>query len=165
MGGKKMGLFGFGKKWDEEKDRSSKSKMRALFDKAVEDGSTYQIVYAFNVDVSNMNYVVARKTTYTYKSIIIGFRESDMSLIMLDTVPEFDLYAEPKKYTPDNLKKVKKNFSGEYCLYKEGGMMADYDIFSVAEIYDDEELFAYLKQTEELKEFDEFWKHFTKACK
>ncbi len=155
-----MGLFG--KKWDLEKDKANRAKMQNLFNELVEDKEGYKLVYGFNVDVKNMNYVVMRKTTYTYKSIVVGYRESDMSIITIDTVPEFDVHGDIKKYTPQDLRKAKRTFSGEYCLYKQGGMMAGYDAFSVAEIYDEDELFAYLKQEDEAKDFAKFWKKFPK---
>lgn len=157
-----MGLFGK-KKWDEEKDAANKAKLHALFEKAVDDHEGYKVIYAYNEDVKTMNFVVARKTTYTYKSIALGFRESDMSIVLVDTVPELDAYGEVKKFTPADLKKAKRAINGEYYLYKKGGMMAGYEAFTFADQYDDENLFAYMSQKAELDEFETFWKKFREA--
>lgn len=157
-----MGLFGK-KKWDTEKDAINKAKMHALFKKAVPDHEGYHVIYVYNEDVKNMNYVVLRSTTYTYKSIALGFRESDMSIVMVDTVPEFDAYGEIKKFTPADLKKAKREMNGEYYLYKKGGIMAGYEAFAFADIYDDEKILAYMSQKEELDKFEAFWKKFCAA--
>ena len=71
-----MGLFGKKKKaWDEGRIQENKAKMRALFEQVVEDAAGYQLVYAYSSSIKTSNYILARKTTYTYTSLIVGFRE------------------------------------------------------------------------------------------
>ena len=86
-----MGLFGKKKKaWDEGRIQENKAKMRALFEQVVEDAAGYQLVYAYSSSVKTSNYILARKTTYTYTSLIVGFREADMSIVILQTTPELE---------------------------------------------------------------------------
>lgn len=92
-----MGLFGKKKKaWDEGRIQENKAKMRALFEQVVEDAAGYQLVYAYSSSVKTSNYILARKTTYTYTSLIVGFREADMSIVILQTTPELEGCSDPE---------------------------------------------------------------------
>lgn len=159
-----MGLFKKKKKeWDTVKSNENKNKMKILFNKAVKDHEGYKLLYAYNEDVKNMNYVIVRKITYTYKSIILGYRESDMSIVLVSTTPEFDDYAEPEVYTRDNVKKTKNAFG--HVIYKKGGFMAGYVQFIVDDYYDNEEVFPYINQENEIEGWKNFWKEFGKNNK
>lgn len=87
-----MGLFGLGKKkeWDIEKSNANKEKMRELFNQTVENGEEYQIAYGFGLNIKNSDYLLAKKTTYQYTSLIIGYREKDMTIAMVQTTPELE---------------------------------------------------------------------------
>lgn len=156
-----MGLFGFGKiKWDEEKSDANKAKMKSLFSEAVEDGETYKIAYGFGLNIKNSNYIVARKRTYKYTSLIIGYRESDMSIAVLQTTPELEGCSEPEIFKRDDIKKAKIAV-GEYTIYHKGGMMAGYTSFSV--IKDNhEDYLLYCHQEDEANDFSEFFKMYSK---
>ncbi|MEG0469286.1 MAG: hypothetical protein RR531_01780 [Longicatena sp.] len=158
-----MGLFGIGKKkeWDLEKSNENKKRMHTLFHQVVEDADTYEILYAYTSDVKTSNYVIARKTTYLYGSLILGYRTSDMSIVLVDTSPELDGCGEPRIYKRSDLKKV-KIVQGQFTLYNQGGIMAGYTQFCVANNYD-EDYFAYVEQTEEAAKFDEFWPIYMKG--
>ena len=54
------------------------------------DGDTWKIVYGYGLNIKTSDYIIARKTTYTYTSLIIGYRESDMSIALLQTTPELE---------------------------------------------------------------------------
>lgn len=160
-GGKKMGFFGFGKKkWDVEKSDSNKARMRVLFNQAVEDGDSYKVVYGFSLDVRRSNYIVASKVKYEYTSLIIGYRESDMSIVILQTIPELEGASEPEFYKKTDIKKA-KIAAGQYTIYHQGGMMAGYTSFSVIED-NDEHYLVYCDQNTEAKEFELFWKSYSK---
>ncbi len=155
-----MGWFGKKKEWDLQKSDANKNKLRALFNGVMEDGDSWNIIYGFSEDISTTGYVIVRKTTYTYASLIIGYRESDMSLVVIETTPELDACGEPTLYTRDAIKKTKITM-GAYVLYKQGGMMAGYTSFSAQEGNDDKYL-AYIYQPEEMKRFNEFFKGYGK---
>ncbi len=154
-----MGLFGFGKKkWDFEKSDANKLRMRELFNGVVEDGDSYDIAYGFSLDIARSNYIVARKVTYEYASLIVGYRESDMSIVLVQTTPELEGCSEADYFKREDIKKAKIAM-GQYTLYHKGGMMAGYTQFSVIED-NDEKYMVYCEQTEEVKKFDAFWKKY-----
>ncbi len=156
-----MGFFGlFKKKWDEEKSDKNKATMKALFNNAVPESESYQVVYGFGLDIIKSNYIVMRKTTYEYTSLIIGYRESDMSIVILQTTPELEGCSEPQYFKRDEIKKAKIT-TGEYTIYHQGGMMAGYTQFSVVE-ENDENFLVYCHQVEEAKQFNQFWKDYCK---
>lgn len=157
-----MGLFGFGKKkeWDLERSNQNKAKLRALFNSVVSDGDTWNVLYGYTEDVKNMNYVLARKTTYTYGSLIIGYRESDMSIALVETIPELDACSDEPKFFNKNAIKKAKIVLGMYTIYHQGGIMAGATQFSaIAE--NDEKFLAYVYQPEEFNAFEAFFKRFS----
>ncbi|PIE98646.1 MAG: hypothetical protein CR988_02255 [Treponema sp.] len=154
-----MGLFGFGKKeWDEEKSDSNKARMKELFSRTVENSESYTVVYGFGLNVKNSNYIVARKVTYQYTSLIIGYRESDMSVVLLQTTPELEGCSEPEVFKRDEIKKAKVTM-GQYTIYHQGGLMAGYTQFSVIED-NNEDYLVYCHQKEETDKFQQFWKKY-----
>lgn len=156
-----MGLFGFGKtKWDEEKSDVNKNKMKELFCSKVEDGESYKIAYGFGLNIENSNYIMVRKKTYQYTSLIIGYRESDMSIVMVQTTPELEGCSEPKMFKKGEIKKA-KIAAGEYAIYHAGGIMAGYTSFSVISD-NDENYLVYCHQEEVADEFKGFFKRFSK---
>ncbi len=155
--------MGFFKKkaMDATRVAENKAKMRALFDQVVEDKEGYDIVYGFSQNVKTSNYVLARKTTYTYTSLIIGFRHSDMSIVLIQTTPDLEGCSDPVKYTMADLKKV-KIVQGEFCLYFQGGIMAGYTSFCIMDRCD-EDFFVYIDQTEDTPKWDVFWEEFKRS--
>lgn len=156
-----MGLFGFGKKkeWDLERSNQNKERMRALFNHVAEDGERWKIIYGYGLNIKNSNYIIARKTTYEYTSLIIGYRESDMSIALVQTTPELEGCSEPEIFRKDGIKKA-KIATGMYTIFHKGGIMAGYTQFAtVAE--NDEKFLAYVYQPEEQKDFEQFFKAFS----
>lgn len=156
-----MGLFGFGKKkeWDLVRSEQNKARIRELFNSVVSDGDSWKVLYGYTEDVKNMDYLLARKTTYTFGSLIIGYRESDMSIALVQTTPELEDCSEAKIFSKNAIKKAKMAV-GMYTIYHQGGMMAGYTQFAaIAE--NDEKYLAYMYQPDEFKSFDDFFKKFS----
>ncbi|MDO4754440.1 MAG: hypothetical protein Q4A41_05490 [Bacillota bacterium] len=155
-----MGLFGFGKKkeWDLQKSDANKARLRELFNGAVQDGDSWKIVYGYGLNIKNSNYIVMRKTTYEYTSLIIGYRESDMRIALVQTTPELEGCSDAEVFSKDGIKKAKIS-TGMYTIYHQGGLMAGYTQFAtLAE--NDEKFLAYVYQPEEFEDFDRFFKSF-----
>jgi len=95
------------KKWDIERSEQNKGLIRQLFNQAMPDGDTWKIVYGYGLNIKTSDYIIARKTTYTYASLIIGYRESDMSIALLQTTPELEGCSEAEIFTRDSIKKAK----------------------------------------------------------
>lgn len=157
-----IGLFGFGKKKEFDIDRSDNNKkiMRELFNGVVEDGDSYDLIYGSSESVKTSSYIIARKTTYEFTSLIIGYRESDMSIVLVQTTPELEGCSEAEYFTKDSIKKAKMTM-GFYTIFLEGGIMAGYVQFTTG-IENDEKYLAYVYQPEEYKKFDDFFKRFSK---
>ena len=154
-----MGLFGKKKQWDTQKSDANKSRLRELFNGVMEVGDSYDIVYGYGLNIKNSDYIVARKKTYTYTSLIIGYRETDMSIALLQTTPELEGCSEAEIFRKDNIKKA-KIATGMYTIYHQGGLMAGYTQFAtLAE--NDEKFLAYVYQPEEYDKFDTFFKKFS----
>lgn len=154
-----MGLFGKKKEWDIAKSDSNKSRLRELFNGVMEDGDSWNILYGYSEDIKTSNYILARKTTYTYTSLIIGYRESDMSIALVQTTPELEGCSEAEIFRKDSIKKAKITM-GNYIIYHQGGLTAGYTSF-VAQEGNDDKIIAYIWQPEEVKRFDEFFKSFS----
>ena len=123
------------KKWDIERSEQNKGLIRQLFSQAMPDGDTWKIVYGYGLNIKTSDYIIARKTTYTYTSLIIGYRESDMRIALLQTTPELEGCSEAEIFTRDSIKKAKIS-TGMYTIYHQGGIMAGYstDARSIATI-------------------------------
>lgn len=103
------------KKWDIERSEQNKGLIRQLFSQAMPDGDTWKIVYGYGLNIKTSDYIIARKTTYTYTSLIIGYRESDMSIALLQTTPELEWCSEAEIFTRDSIKKAKIS-TGMYTI-------------------------------------------------
>lgn len=154
-----MGLFGKKKQWDMARSDANKARLRELFNGVVEDSESYQVLYGYGLNIKNSDYIIARKTTYTYTSLIIGYRQSDMSIMLLQTTPELEGCSEPEIFKKDAIKKSKIS-TGMYTIYHQGGLFAGYTQFA-ALAENDENFLAYIYQPEEFAQFEAFFKQFS----
>ena len=152
-----MGLFGlFSKKVDTAKSDANKASMRKLFDQVVPDGGQYKLVYGFSQDITKSNYIIARKTTYTYTSLIIGYRADDPTVVILQTDPALSGCSDPVTYRRADIHKAyRSRMTGDSLVIypdKKG-----YFQFYTYPLTDDESLYVYMDQEQEDKEFTEFF--------
>ena len=147
------------KKQDIERSEQNKGLIRQLFSQAMPDGDTWKIVYGYGLNIKTSDYIIARKTTYTYASLIIGYRESDMSIALLQTTPELEGCSEAEIFTRDSIKKAKIS-TGMYTIYHQGGIMAGYTQFATLP-ENDEDYLVYMYQPEEHEDFSRFYKRFS----
>ncbi|MDY3052540.1 MAG: hypothetical protein SOR89_05145 [Ndongobacter sp.] len=154
-----MGWFGKKKEWDIARSDANKSRLKALFNGAVDDGNSWDVLYGYGLNIKNSNYILARKVTYTYTSLIIGYREADMSIALLQTTPELEGCSEAEIFRKASVKKAKPA-AGMYTIYHQGGLMAGYTQFA-ALAENDEDFLAYIYQPEEVEKFKEFFQRFS----
>ena len=157
-----MGLFGFGKKkeMDVVKSDENKAKMRALFNQVVDNGDSYKVIYGYTSDVKNSNYGFATKTTYSYGSVIVGYREEDMSIVLLETDPNISGCGDAHYYKKNEIKKA--SFNDKKAMHEiqlTGGLRAVKVLFGVMDHSDFEHL-AYITQKDEFWEWNAFWEKF-----
>lgn len=155
-----MGLFSKKKEWDLARSDQNKQKIRELFDQSVKDGKSYKVLYGYGLNIKNTDYILARKVTYQYTSLIIGYKEEDMSIALLQTTPELEGCSEPEFFKQAEIKKAKIT-TGMYTIYHKGGLMAGYTQFA-ALAENDKKFLAYIYQPDEFKDFEIFFKKFTK---
>ena len=148
-------------KFDIEKSNANKATIRTLFNGVMPDGESYKIAYGYSQSLTSMNYLLVRKHTTTVASLIVGYRDSDMSIVLVPTVPELDGCGDPQVFKKTEIKKT-KIVGEEYVIYHEGGMMAGYTQFGVVAENDDD-VSAYIYQQEESDDFAAFWKRFATA--
>lgn len=170
-----MGLFGklFGGKNEIVLDRArsdqNKATLRTLFDQKVANPEQYQIVYGYSEDIGGMNFGILRTVSYKYRNFIIGFNTSERSLVFLEITPDLSQTGEQFHFTSQNIKKAKtvKMLDGYYLQYG-NAMKKEYFNFKVVGAIDDvlnedgyeDNFFVYVDQTEEKKQWQQFWNQF-----
>ena len=160
-----MGLFGlFGGKKEVELDKAksdgNKSLMREIFDRKVDNGSEYKIIYAYSEDIGGANFAVLRTVSYKYRSFILGYKKSDLSLVFLEVSPDLTQVGEALLYRPQDV--------GSYYLQYGNSFKKEFFNFFVPKTIDDivnhdwydEETFTYIDQREEHSDWVEFWNKF-----
>ena len=176
IGDNKMGLFNLfgGKKTvelDKVKSDENKNRMREIFDRQVDNGSEYKIVYAYSGDVGGANFVVLRTVSYKYRSFILGYKEDNLSLVFLEVSPDLNRVGETLIYKPHDVKKT--NFTkmvGAYYLQYGSSFKKECFDFFVPETIDDlvnhdwydEDTFTYIDQREVHGSWVDFWNRFCK---
>ena len=127
-----MGLFSKlfkGPEPDMEKSNANAKKMRQLFNLAVENGDDYKIIFGYTEDVSRFNYGFVHGSKTKIGNLIVGWDDKSQTIIVVPTVPDLSGCGDPAYYIGINA----------------------YDWL------DDESLYVYVSQEEELKEFTEFF--------
>lgn len=61
---------------DKAKSDGNKSLMREIFDRKVDNGSEYKIIYAYSEDIGGANFAVLRTVSYKYRSFILGYKKA-----------------------------------------------------------------------------------------
>ncbi len=155
-----MGLFNLfgGKKTvelDKVKSDENRNRMREIFDRQVDNGSEYKIVYAYSEDIGGANFV----------------KEDNLSLVFLEVSPDLNQVGETLIYKPQDVKKT--NFTkmvGAYYLQYGSSFKKEFFNFFVPETIDDlvnhdwydEDTFTYIDQREVHGSWVDFWNRFCK---
>ena len=143
------------KRFDKEKNIETKNKMQKLFSKEIKKASDYKLLYGYNV--SEYHTTKKHEKVLKYQNYVLGYRESDMSIIILETTKEFDGCIKKYAFNRQDLLKT---------IYKSG---PDYYFFELPkeDIYfylipenKDEDIFAYINQEDEIYDFKEFFDDF-----
>ncbi len=105
------------------------------------------------------------------RSFILGYKESDLSLVFLEVSPDLTQVGEALLYRPQDIKKT--NFTkmvGSYYLQYGNSFKKEFFNFFVPETigdivnhdWYDEETFTYIDQREEHSGWVDFWNKFCK---
>ena len=83
-----------------------KKRMREVFNEAVKDGDTYEILYAYMSTSKFESGFVFDTNTTTFFDYIAGFRQTDFNLILVQTDAALQEHAEPFYVDMDNIGNV-----------------------------------------------------------
>ena len=154
-----MGLFDKlfqGPKIDMEKSDANAKKMRLLFDQVVEDGGRYQLLFGYTEDVSRFNYGFVHGSRTKIGNLIVGWDEADPTIVVVPTVPDLSGCGEPAYYRRSEILKAYRNKypTDAFIIYPD---RSGYIGINAYDWLDDEKLYVYVSQEEELAAFTDFF--------
>lgn len=154
-----MGFFSKlfkGPKIDMEKSQANKKKMRALFNQAVADGDNYRLIFGYTEDVSRFNYGFVHGSKTKIGNLIVGWNEESQTVIALPTVPDLSGCGAPAYYRrPEILKAYRNKYPTDaFIIYPD---KKSYIGINAYDWLEDETLYVYVSQEEELAAFTDFF--------
>lgn len=156
-----MGLFSKlfkGPEPDMEKSAANAKKVRALFNQAVEDGGEYRLIVGYTEDVRRFNYGFVHGSKTRIGNLIVGWNEAARAIAVVPTVPDLSGCGEPAVYRRDEIYKAYRNKypTEAFIIYPD---RKGYIGINAYEWLDDESLYVYLFQKEELEAFTAFFQN------
>ena len=154
-----MGFFSKifkGPEVDMEKSNANARKMRQLFDQAVDNGADYKLIFGYTEDVSRFNYGFVHGSKTKIGNLIVGWNENSQTIVALPTVPDLSGYGEPTYYRRSEILKAYRNKypTDAFVIYPE---KKGYLAINAYDGLDDEKLYVYVSQEEELAAFTDFF--------
>ena len=156
-----MGLFSKlfkGPEPDVEKSTANAKKVRALFDKAVEDGEEYRLIVGYTEDVKRFNYGFVHGSKTQIGNLIVGWNETTRTIVVVPTVPDLSGYGTPAYYRRDEVHKAYRNKypTDAFIIYPE---RKGYIVINAYDWLEDESLYIYLFQKDDLEAFTDFFQN------
>ncbi len=141
---------------DMEKSRANAGKMRELFDQAVDNGDDYRLIFGYTEDVSRFNYGFVHGSKTKIGNLIVGWNEASQTIVVVPTVPDLTGCGEPTYYRRSEILKAyrSKYPTDAFVIYPD---RKGYIGINVYDWLDDEKLYVYVSQEEELAAFTEFF--------
>lgn len=154
-----MGIFSKlfkGPEVDMAKSDDNRKKMRSLFNQAVENGDNYKLVFGFTEDVARFNYGLVHGSKSKIGNLIVGWNETDETIVAVPTVPDLSGCGDAVFYRRSDIHKAYRNKypTDEFIIYPDRKGYIGINIYDWLE---DEKLYVYVSQEEEVKEFTEFF--------
>ena len=141
----------------EEKSNKTKELIKDLFVNNVLDNQDYKLIYAYKSFLDSKN-----NQGYLYDSFIIGYREKDMSLIVLNVNKEINKVLKNTKYVKGKIEKASYSKTQDlYTIYKTN-KKSFISFTPIIKNYNDEDILAIINQEEEIVDFKEFFYEFKK---
>ena len=158
-----MGIFGKlfkGSEIDMVKSNANAKKMRALFNQAVENGDDYRLIFGFTEDVSRFNYGFVHGSKSKIGNLLVGWNEVNQTIVVVPTVPDLSGCGDPTYYRRSEILKAYRNKypTDAFIIYPD---RKSYIGINAYDWLEDEKLYVYVSQDEELAAFTEYFKtHF-----
>ena len=141
---------------DQAKSDANRKKMRALFNQVVENGDSYQILFGYTEDVKMFNYGLVRGSKTKIGNLIVGWNEDTMTIVVVPTVPDLSGCGDPVYYRRSEIHKAYQNKYpvDAFIIYPN---RKGYIGIRTYEWLDDESVYIYVSQPEEVKAFTNFF--------
>ena len=154
-----MGLFSKlfkGPEIDEAKSEANAKKMRALFDHVVEHPESYRLIYGYTEDVARFNYGFVHGSKTKIGSLIVGWDADSQTIAVVPTVPDLSGCGDPTYYRRSEILKAYRNKypTDAFVIYPDRN---GYIAINAYDWLDDESLYVYVSQEQELAAFTEFF--------
>lgn len=154
-----MGFFSKlfkGPEVDMEKSNANAKKMRELFRDAVEDESAYRLIFGYTEDVSRFNYGFVHGSKTKIGNLIVGWNEAAETIVVVPTVPDLSGRGEPTYYRRSEILKAYRNKypTDAFVIYPD---KSGYIAINAYDWLEDESLYVYVSQEEELAAFTDFF--------
>ena len=141
---------------DQAKSDANRKKMRALFNQVVENGDAYQLIFGYTEDVSRFNYGLVHGSKTKIGNLIVGWNEAAETIVAVPTVPDLSGCGDPVYYRRSEIHKAYQNKYpvAAFIIYPD---RKGYIGIRACDWLEDESLYVYVSQEEELKAFTEFF--------
>ena len=148
------------KKVSDEECRKNYLNVCDLFKKVVPDSERFSVVYACGVDVGMSDFIVVRKTTYTYSSYAVGYDANANEIAVLPIDIDLENYGAPVYLPNEEIKKAKQSWLSKEITIRADKLPKKYIQFVVQEQIneDGDNVVVCVKQNEEAKNFIAFFK-------
>ena len=141
---------------DMEKSAANAKKMRQLFNHVVENGDDYRLIFGYTEDVSRFNYGFVHGSKTKIGNLIVGWNEDSQTIAVVPTVPDLSGCSDPSFYRrPEILKAYRSKYpSDAFVIYPD---QKGYIGINAYDWLDDESLYVYVSQEDELAAFTDFF--------
>ena len=141
---------------DMEKSEANARKMRALFNQVVESGDDYRLIFGYTEDVSRFNYGFVHGSKTKIGNLIVGWNEENQTIVVVPTVPDLSGCSDPTYYRRAEILKAYRNKypTEAFIIYPD---KKGYIGINAYDWLDDESLYVYVSQEDELAAFTDFF--------
>ena len=143
---------------DQAKSDANAGKMRLLFDQVVENGANYRLIFGYTEDVSRFNYGFVHGSRTKIGNLIVGWNETDLTIVVVPTVPDLSGCGEPTYYRRGEILKAYRNKypTDAFVIYPD---KRGYIAINAYDWLEDESLYVYVYQEKELADFTDFFQN------
>lgn len=147
------------KKFSDSECLANYKKLCELFAKVIPDSQRYSVVYGCGVDVGMMDFLVVRKTTYTYSSYAIGYDANEHEIVILPVDIDVEHYGTPYYLKKSEIEKAVQNWMSKEITIQDKRLPKKYIQFVVPECIneDEDEVCIPVKQDAEAKKFGQYF--------
>lgn len=133
-------------------------KVRALFNQAVDQGDSYRLIVGYTEDVRRFNYGFVHGSKTQIGNLIVGWNEATRTIVAVPTVPDLSGYGDPIYYRREEIHKAYRNKhpTDAFIIYPD---RKGYIGINAYEWLEDESLYIYLYQKDEMEAFTSFFQN------